>query len=618
MYEPYALSCGHTYCYTCLSQWLGSNRKKTCPDCRTVITQQPTPSYIIREMVLIFMGRNELLPDGETSDEHQTMAKEEADLVAKDKANEDPRTGGLFKGSFKRGGDGMPLLPMYDPGDGVERCPVCHWEVEDGYCNQCGQPVGDGLSEFDSDSVTTDDELDRALDELDGHPGFEVGYDGFPIEVDDFDDTDEEDNIDPNLYHAAFGAAPRARPAGLGARRPRAPIAISSDMSEDESEDEDEHDPSMEGFIGNDEFRSDEPGHGGIYDDDSDDTEVQAVRNPRSRPRAQVVISDDEDGEQATRAGAISVDDSEDEGPIAAPSQRNKRSRTLPRQRQRPIAISSDEESFEEESEAHQEPESVIGGFSPLQTMSGYGEDGISEHYGAMGYVDPVQFGHSEDSEESPSDNDGDSDNGWGSGTTTANRPEHPLTTVTGMRSDAALVGSSRGARHRLQTGNQRRIRHTNASLAGPLHRSPTVVIPSRFDGSARNLDQDRASHSSHAATGAGPSANRRRQPDHPFQLDNTLAGINRNQSRQQRRHDVPISPSIESSVSSTGGVDINSSASVSSSDSSRTIGPDTAGPSGARKRDYGRFMEQGRFAEAYDGYDDDGGEDEDEDEDEY
>ncbi|KAK3069601.1 E3 ubiquitin ligase, partial [Teratosphaeriaceae sp. CCFEE 6253] len=68
MYEPYALSCGHTYCYSCLTQWLGSNAKKTCPDCRAVITQQPTASYVIRELVLIFASRNQLLPDGETAE----------------------------------------------------------------------------------------------------------------------------------------------------------------------------------------------------------------------------------------------------------------------------------------------------------------------------------------------------------------------------------------------------------------------------------------------------------------------------------------------------------------------------------------------------------------------
>ena len=55
--------------------------------------------------------------------------------VDQDKANLDPGTGGLFQGRFD---PSRSLLPRYDPSDGVMRCPYCNWEVENGFCNQCG------------------------------------------------------------------------------------------------------------------------------------------------------------------------------------------------------------------------------------------------------------------------------------------------------------------------------------------------------------------------------------------------------------------------------------------------------------------------------------------------
>ena len=49
LYEPFTISCGHTFCYGCLLQWFGQNRtKKTCPDCRSKVLQQPAPAYLVR------------------------------------------------------------------------------------------------------------------------------------------------------------------------------------------------------------------------------------------------------------------------------------------------------------------------------------------------------------------------------------------------------------------------------------------------------------------------------------------------------------------------------------------------------------------------------------------
>jgi hypothetical protein len=48
LYEPYTISCGHTFCYTCLRQWFDRDRaQKTCPDCRSKVVQQPAPAYLV-------------------------------------------------------------------------------------------------------------------------------------------------------------------------------------------------------------------------------------------------------------------------------------------------------------------------------------------------------------------------------------------------------------------------------------------------------------------------------------------------------------------------------------------------------------------------------------------
>ena len=54
LYEPYTVACGHTFCYSCLRQWFHRDpRKKTCPDCRTEVTREPAPSYLVSSPLCI-------------------------------------------------------------------------------------------------------------------------------------------------------------------------------------------------------------------------------------------------------------------------------------------------------------------------------------------------------------------------------------------------------------------------------------------------------------------------------------------------------------------------------------------------------------------------------------
>lgn len=88
-------------------------------------------------MTQIFITRAELLPSGETTEDHQKLQREEAEIVEKDKKSKGSPHGGLFRGCFE-----FPVrvrIPaIQDLEDGVDRCPRCTWELEDGVCHSCG------------------------------------------------------------------------------------------------------------------------------------------------------------------------------------------------------------------------------------------------------------------------------------------------------------------------------------------------------------------------------------------------------------------------------------------------------------------------------------------------
>lgn len=90
-------------------------------------------------MIQIFANRAELMPVGETTEEHKQWQDEEAALVERDRSSRV----GLFRGCFR-------MLtrrpPVRDYEDNVDRCPRCTWELEDGQCGSCGYAVEDAGS----------------------------------------------------------------------------------------------------------------------------------------------------------------------------------------------------------------------------------------------------------------------------------------------------------------------------------------------------------------------------------------------------------------------------------------------------------------------------------------
>lgn len=276
LYEPFILACGHTYCYGCLRSWFtgldSRRRKKNCPDCRAIVKLTPAPNYILRDLVHMFISRAELLPEDETTIEHVVGKQTEAELLAADKDGK-----GLFEGIFNIP---MGLLgtfgPLHDPSDGVLRCPHCHWELEDGMCNECGFMIDDDYPDFSDDD---DDEDGGSI------PSGDIST--LEDRMSDASDFDSEHGV-PHHFYSAHSMADE----------------IGTDLSADgyseleygtpnpygHEEDEDE----MDDFI--DDNDDDEP-------DEIDEDNIGSIRlNFGARPRRIYEIPDDDDDEEEVEA----------------------------------------------------------------------------------------------------------------------------------------------------------------------------------------------------------------------------------------------------------------------------------------------------------------------------
>ena len=132
-YEPYIISCGHTFCFSCLEQYFstGVPRRKTCPSCRQPVSQEPAPNFALRDVTHSLLSRPELLLHDETTEKHDHWASEEAILLQRARSSSNAERG-LFGFSFGRS------KAIRDTEDGVQRCPQCSWELERGECLQCG------------------------------------------------------------------------------------------------------------------------------------------------------------------------------------------------------------------------------------------------------------------------------------------------------------------------------------------------------------------------------------------------------------------------------------------------------------------------------------------------
>ena len=271
---------------------------------------------MLRDLSAVFVSRQALLPPGETLEQHRQWQREEAAAVQHDRDNPAPRTGGLFKGCFAPTPRRAQLHVVRDNEDGVDRCPMCTWELEDGGCAQCGL-VFDAAGDIEWDN----------------------GFTGFS----DFDDMSEHDPDDLDALDADMGLdypylddhglmMRRFLDAGIAMRRPMSHSEAGSRRSysqsiadiygeemdtvaEEDEDEEDDDDSSMHDFI-----VDDDP------DDDDDDstsgassTPAQTPQPPRAhaRPRpsarARPVV---EESETSSSVAEDEDDDDDDAGPV--------------------------------------------------------------------------------------------------------------------------------------------------------------------------------------------------------------------------------------------------------------------------------------------------------------
>ncbi|CAI2168413.1 19123_t:CDS:2 [Funneliformis geosporum] len=160
--NPCTVNCGHSFCYSCLREWLGTKRENVpkCPSCRAEVTTDPVLSYVLKDQVESLV---EQLPTEEKQGVLEILQKE--DQVYK-------QTSDHWAGIFDRS-----VRPLLDEEDGVLRCPTCGWEVEGPTCGNCGQRIG--IESNDNESDDNNDSNDGDNSDIDSESNTYDSNDSF-------------------------------------------------------------------------------------------------------------------------------------------------------------------------------------------------------------------------------------------------------------------------------------------------------------------------------------------------------------------------------------------------------------------------------------------------------
>lgn len=210
------------------------------------------------------------MPPGETTEDHRKWQEEEAAAVEKDRISTG-RRGGLFRGCFRAHLGHPPLLgfrqaAIRDVEDGVDRCPRCTWELEDGLCQECGYPSeleewsdSDGPEHFPHDVIYGDEDemestiIDALMDNANLSPNFGREYSPASVSERHYSSDNESYGTPPDNHYRLAG--PRYLPVGgpPQAGTPYDSLQEDSDESLQEDNDEftedDEDAGSLDGFL---------------------------------------------------------------------------------------------------------------------------------------------------------------------------------------------------------------------------------------------------------------------------------------------------------------------------------------------------------------------------------
>ncbi|KAF9467177.1 hypothetical protein BDZ94DRAFT_57539 [Collybia nuda] len=331
LHKPFAMApCGHVTCHGCLVRWFTAssgdipalrvvggmelshiNKRKTCPICRTVVTERPVEVWSIKSMVgnIVRSGLVELAaPPPTTGDDVPTQGPN---------GNPDPwrnifRPASRPRHHFDFFGALPPVnadenaprgdlaeMGMYDAEDGgIYRCIDCMNEIWDGICTGCRRVYAGHQPADDADDALSEDDdagsrhilggthrrqrmlrdfinmLARggpaALDPEEDESDLEFGGGGiFEDDDDDDDDNDDGDDDNPDIPGAiadqhrelerAFRGSPTAGLLPAGFR-------MFADFTDEESETHGDSDE--EAGIA---MINDEEGYESSFVDDGDD-----------------------------------------------------------------------------------------------------------------------------------------------------------------------------------------------------------------------------------------------------------------------------------------------------------------------------------------------------------